>query len=384
MRRVFRIALRLISLVITISAILIILSVAFIYMLGDANARAPRTGYHLTTQTLESTVLGLYLRFRSADLAKPANSSDASSREFAVAEGESLNSVAVRLQEAGIIIDSVLFLRYVQYAGTDVDIQAGSFVLRADMTIDEVMRELQHGMKTSVSVTIREGLRAEEIASILEQAGVVSAQEFLDVVQQGTVDASFIGDRPEGAPSTLEGFLFPDTYNLPKNATASEVVLIMLNNWQLHVPADLRARAGRQGLSLYETVILASIVEREAQVPAERPIIAGVYINRLNQSMPLQADPTIQYAKGYDPLTGKWWNPLLGEDTQTAQSPFNTYLHPGLPPAPICNPGLEAIQAAINPQGSDYLYFYAKGDGSHAFATTYEEHLANIERYGSP
>src|SRR5450756_1148755 len=158
----------------------------------------------------------------------------------------------------------------------------------------------------------------------------------------------------------------------------------MLKNWETHVPADLRARAGRQGLSLYRTVILASIVEREAQAPDERPIIAGVYINRLNQSMPLQSDPTVQYAKGYDPQTGKWWNPLLQADTQTVQSPFNTYLHTGLPPAPICNPGLASIQAAIDPQASDYLYFYAKGDGSHAFATTYEEHLANIERYSSP
>lgn len=384
MKRAFRIGLRLISLVITFSAVIIVLSVAFLYMLEDANARAPRTGYHLTTQALERTVLGLYLRFRSADLANPVNPDDASSRVFAVAEGESLNSVADRLLEAGIIIDADLFRRYVQYAGTDVDIQAGSFVLRADMTIDEVMRELQHGMKTSVSVTIREGLRAEEIALLLEQAGVVSAQEFLDVVQQGTVDAPFIGDRPEGAPSSLEGFLFPDTYSLPKSATASEVVLLMLKNWETHVPADLRARAGRQGLSLYRTVILASIVEREAQAPDERPIIAGVYINRLNQSMPLQSDPTVQYAKGYDPQTGKWWNPLLQADTQTVQSPFNTYLHTGLPPAPICNSGLASIQAAIDPQASDYLYFYAKGDGSHAFATTYEEHLANIERYGSP
>ncbi|MHB1357881.1 MAG: endolytic transglycosylase MltG [Anaerolineae bacterium] len=384
MRRIFRIALRLLSLVAALSAVLIVLSVAFVYMLADANARAPSTGYNLTTQTLERTALGLYLRLRAADLASPVNPDDSTSHDFTVAEGESINSVADRLLQVGIIIDSDLFRRYVQYAGTDVDIQAGSFVLRANMTIDEVMRELQHGMKTSVTVTIREGLRAEEIAFILEQAGVVSAQEFLDVVQQGTVEAPFIGDRPEGAPSSLEGFLFPDTYNLSKNANARDVVMVMLNNWQTRVPADLRARAGRQGLSLYRTVILASIVEREARVPDERPVIAGVYINRLNQSMPLQADPTVQYAKGYDSLTREWWPQLLQKDLQATQSPFNTYLHPGLPPTPICNPGLASIQAALNPQGSDYLYFYAKGDGSHAFATTFEEHLANIERFYSP
>jgi UPF0755 protein len=383
-RRVFRVALRLISLVVTISAVLIVLSVAFVYLMRDATDRAPQTGYRLTTQVLERTVLGLYLRFRTSDLASPNNADDASPHEFSVAEGESINSVADRLQEEGIIGDSELFRRYVQYAGTDVDIQAGSFVLRADMTIDQVMRELQHGMKTSVTVTIREGLRAEEIALLLEQSGVVSAQEFLDVVQQGLVEAPFVGTRPDGAPSSLEGFLFPDTYDFPKSANAHDIVSIMLGNWESHVPEDLRARAGRQGLSLYRTVILASIIEREAQVPEERPIIAGVYINRLNQSMPLQADPTVQYAKGYDSLTGEWWPTLLREDLQAVLSPFNTYLHPGLPPAPICNPGLDSIQAALNPQGSDYLYFYAKGDGSHAFASTFEEHLANIERYGSP
>ena len=129
---------------------------------------------------------------------------------------------------------------------------------------------------------------------------------------------------------------------------------------------------------------MASIVEREAQVPEERPTIAGVYINRLNQTMQLQADPTVQYGKGVNPATGAWWDPLNAEDLQTVQSPYNTYLHYGLPPAPICNPGLAAIEAAIDPQSSDYLYFVAKGDGSHAFAVTFEEHLANVERFSTP
>ncbi|MCE5258917.1 MAG: endolytic transglycosylase MltG [Chloroflexi bacterium] len=384
MKRTTRIALRIFTLVVAISAVVIVVSVAFVYMLGDARSRAPQTGYVLTADTLERTALGLYLRFRTTDLNAPANPDDSTMVEFAVSEGESLYSIANRLQKAGIVSDSGLFRRYAQYAGTDVDIQAGAFSLSPAMTIEQVMQELQHGRKASVTVVIREGLRTEEIGAILEEAGVVSAQDFITVVQQGQAEADFIGSRPEGSPVTLEGFLYPDTYNFSKNATAEEIVQIMLQNWQDHIPESVRELAGRQGLTLYRTMILASIVEREAQIQEERPIIAGVYINRLNQSIMLQSDPTVQYAKGYDQATASWWAPLTLEDLDSVQSVYNTYIHYGLPPAPICNPGLSSIEAAINPQASDFLYFYAKGDGSHAFAVTYEEHLANMEQYGTP
>ncbi|MHB9033515.1 MAG: endolytic transglycosylase MltG [Anaerolineae bacterium] len=382
--RTLRIGLRIITLVVAISAVTIVLSVAFIYMLGDAQSRAPKSGYVLTTDAIERTVLGLYLKVLSSDVNTPANPKQTALQEFTVSEGESLFSIGNRLQQDGFIKDADLFRRYVQYVGLDVDIQAGAFSLSPSMTIDQIMKELQHGRKASVTVVIREGLRVEEIGALLEEAGVVSAQDFIRVVQQGSVAADFIGNRPEGAPATLEGFLFPDTYEFSKNATAEEIVQIMLQNWQTQVPENMREMAGRQGLTLYRTIILASIIEREAQIPEERPLIAGVYLNRLNQSMQLQADPTVQYAKGYDAGTGSWWAPLTADDLQTVQSVYNTYNHYGLPPATICNPGLSSIEAAINPQSSDFYYFVAKGDGSHAFAATYEEHLANVDLYSNP
>lgn len=134
-------------------------------------------------------------------------------------------------------------------------------------------------------------------------------------------------------------------------------------------------------MSIYEVVTLASIVEREAVVDEERPIIASVYLNRLNRGMYLQSDPTVQYAKGYSAESGRWWNPMIQEEAQSVDSPYNTFLYPGLPPGPICSPGLASIQAVLYPADTPYLFFFSKGDGTHAFSKTYEEHLENMRRY---
>jgi UPF0755 protein len=149
----------------------------------------------------------------------------------------------------------------------------------------------------------------------------------------------------------------------------------------------MRSDAQARGLSLHEVLTLASIVEREARLDAERPIVASVYLNRLAKKLPeadgyLRADPTFQYARGYDPKTGRWWAPFGVDDVKSLDSPYNTFLRPGLPPGPICSPSLASIKAAIYPAETQFLYFYAKGDGSHAFAKTYEEHLKNQSLYG--
>ena len=195
----------------------------------------------------------------------------------------------------------------------------------------------------------------------------------------------FLADRPAGSPTDLEGFLFPDTYQFPKDSEATRVVSIMLQNWDRRVSADLREKAAARGLTLYEVVTLASIVEREAVVDGERPTIAGVYLNRLAREMRLEADPTVQYALGRDATTGRWWTPLTIDQVQNTDSPYNTYRVGGLPPGPICNPGLASIRAVANPEQTDYLYFVANkraGDGSHIFALTFDEHLANVRQYG--
>jgi len=151
---------------------------------------------------------------------------------------------------------------------------------------------------------------------------------------------------------------------------------------QARLPIGWEGMASAQGLTLYDVLTLASIVEREAVVPEERPLIATVYLNRVQQGMYLNADPTVQYAMGYQPETGQWWKtPVTLEEYENVNSPFNTYLYPGLPPGPIASPGASSIMAVLQPAQTSYLYFLGRGDGSHIFAETYEEHQRNLEIY---
>ncbi|MFW6098219.1 MAG: endolytic transglycosylase MltG, partial [Chloroflexota bacterium] len=212
---------------------------------------------------------------------------------------------------------------------------------------------------------------------------------FLDIAQRrAPFDLSpypFLVDMlPENA--SLEGFLFPDTYRLPLDADAATLVDMMLRNFGERVTPDLRQTLTANGLNLYEAVTLASIVEREAPLDDERPRVAAVFYNRLAQDMPLQADPTVQYAVGFDDASNTWWKSPLTQADLDLPSPYNTYLNRGLPPGPIANPGLSALEAVAFPLQSNELFFVADcggqvgQEGAHLFSETYEEHLANVER----
>jgi UPF0755 protein len=201
----------------------------------------------------------------------------------------------------------------------------------------------------------------------------VGATDYQEGVLQG---------RPAGA--SLEGYLFPDTYYFDPHVTSHDIIDRLLRTFDQRFSADLRDAAQKQNLTVHQAVTLASIVEREAQVPDERPLIAAVYLNRLRLGMPLQADPTVQYALAADPQSVAkygWWKRDLTLDDLHFKSPFNTYQNPGLPPGPIANPGLASIRAVANPANVKYLYFVAKGDGSHAFAETLDEHNRNVQKY---
>ncbi len=382
MTKLTRGCLRLATLVFAIAMAAVLFVGSFLFVWRDAMDRAPDVGYRITPAALEKQAMGLYLYLRRAQIETPPDADDVEDVTFVIEPGESVGSITARLMEKDLITDGDLFRRVLQYHGADSAIEAGRFTLRRSMRMEEVMDELQHGRLLASMVTIPEGWRAEEVAALLEQSGVTSAAEFLSAVRQGSSDYSFLQDRPEGAGVNLEGFLFPDTYMLPEDTPAVEVLDTLLTNWDTRVGAELREAASAQGLTLYEVVTLASIVEREARVAEERPLIAGVYLNRLAIGMPLQADPTVQYALGYNENTGRWWNPLTLEDIDTTDSPYNSYKNGGLPPGPICNPGLASISSVVEPEESEYLYFLARGDGSHAFATTFEEHLQNQQLYG--
>ncbi|MHB1415201.1 MAG: endolytic transglycosylase MltG [Chloroflexota bacterium] len=300
---------------------------------------------------------------------------------FDVQKGESAGQIADRLEKEGIIRNADLFRLLARSRGLDQHLEAGEHTLRKDMRLSEVLDALQTAKDPQRRLTVLEGWRAEQIADELEFRGIAKKSDFLALVAKDSWQYGFLSDRPSG--TDLEGYLFPDTYALTKDTTAEELVTRMLDDFGKRVEPAWEGRSTDLTLNLHETLTLASIIEREAQDPAERPLMAGVFLNRLRLGMPLQADPTVQYAlaaTGAEPADGYWKKALSVLDLQV-DSPYNTYKYPGLPPGPICNPGLPAIEAVLHPADTDYLYFVAKGDGTHAFASTLEAHNENVQRY---
>jgi len=251
------------------------------------------------------------------------------------------------------------------------------------MTIPEISQTLQDARRPEQTVILREGLRLEQVASEVAEQTTINEEAFLELVTRGWRERPYASRFASIVPdtATLEGFLFPDTYRLPEVATADDLLERMLSTFEERVTPGIETAATNRGLSLYEAVTLASIVEREAVVEEERAVIAGVYHNRLQAGWTMDACPTVQYALG---SPDKWWPPFTLETT-AVQSPYNTYQIQGLPPGPICSPGLASIRAAAQPADTDYFFFLVdctKDDGSHLFAVTEEEHYANYARCG--
>jgi len=333
----------------------------------------------LSPSSIERMAIGLYLRYRQDDIDHPASDND-TPVPFTIERGETAVTVAAHLTEEGILTDPELFRLYIRYHGVDARLEAGDFELRRNMTMEEIAEALQQARMEEVTVTILPGWRAEETAEMLERENIMSGDAFLALVRQGTFAYAVLADRPEG--SSLEGYLFPETYRLPAQATALDLVERTLKTFDQRFTSEMHQEIRQRGMTIYKAVTLASITQREGVVAEELPIIAAVYLNRMEQGMYLQADPTFQYARGYDAASGRWWAPFDVEDVKLVQSPYNTFLNPGLPPGPICSPSQAALEAVVFPADTSYLFFYAKGDGTHAFAATYEEHLANQARYG--
>jgi UPF0755 protein len=295
-------------------------------------------------------------------------------KSFSVSMGESPFTIADRLQSAGIISDSAIFLDYLIYTGADLTIQAGDYVLSPAQSMIDIARTLQQFSPSDATLVILPGWRMEEIAASLPTSGLaIDPQAFLSAAQ---TPPHVLGI--DSAPS-MEGFFLPDTYVLPRDTSVDQLLDIIARNFSNHITDDLRSRFAAQGLDVYQAVTLASIVERESIHDEEQPLIAAVFINRLNNGWTLGSDPTVQYALGYDPVTGSWWkNPLTLADLKF-DSPYNTYVYSGLPPAPISNPSLSALNAVANAEASPYFYFRAACDGSgyHTYAVTLEEQIAN-------
>ncbi|RME77336.1 MAG: endolytic transglycosylase MltG [Chloroflexi bacterium] len=329
-------------------------------------------------QNIEDFLLGFYLQTRADAITRPV-SDDPTPVPFTVEVGETAVSIAARLEELGLISDAGLFRLFLRYNGLDASLEAGDYELRRNMNMREIAEALQKANFEEVTVTIPEGWRAEEIAELLTRENIMDGTEFLAFVRQGQgINHPLLADRPPGA--SYEGYLFPDTYRLPVNASPEDLVTRMVENMAAKLPANTMELAAAQGYSFFEILTIASIVEREAVLPEERPLIASVYLNRLAQGMPLQADPTVQYAMGYQTDTGQWWKtPVTLEEYSQVDSPYNTYLNYGLPPGPISNPGADSIIATLQPAQTNYLFFMGcGGEGAHLFAEDFETHEQNV------
>lgn len=331
---------------------------------GSLGASAADLGF------VEGLSLRLYLLGNLSKLDSRGGSSD-QEYQLRVEPGMTAAEVIQSLHLAGLIEDQMLLRSYMRYRGLDTSIEAGAYTLQPGMSARELAESLQSAAAAQLRLTVIEGWRREQIAVALAQFELeFSADEFM----QGS--AVPVDQVPES--ESLEGFLFPDTYFLDPDATASDLMQEMTANFFARVDEEIRAGFAQRGVTIYEAVTLASIVEREARQPEERPLIASVFHNRLALGMLLEADPTVQYALGVQ-SDGNWWKSPLSLTDLDYDSQFNTYLYAGLPPGPIANPGIEALRAVAFPADSAFLFFRAKCDGSglHSFAITLEQHMRN-------
>ena len=318
--------------------------------------------------------LGSELVWNAGDLTQPRDPAGVE-HLFVIQPDESVVSISDRLEQTGLIPSARSFRTYLVWTGMDAYILTGTFRLSPSLSAESIAGMLQSTTLIELTFTVLPGWRMEEIAALLPTSGLdITPQAFLAAAESPALSLDLI---PPGA--SAEGFLYPDTYTVPRTTTADQLVSILLQGFVTHLPADYPAAYASHGLTVYQAVTLASIIQREAVVEDEMPAIVSVFYNRLAISMKLQTDPTIQYALGYNAAQATWWtNPLGGNDMQF-DSLYNTYLYPGLPPGPISNPSLAALGAVAYPAQTNYYFFQAKCDGSglHNFAETFEQHLQN-------
>jgi UPF0755 protein len=268
--------------------------------------------------------------------------------------------------------DDLTFRAAVWLSGDATKLKAGEYHFDEPMSAGQVVDKIARGDVYVVSITIPEGLTIPEMAKVFESHGLGTAQSFLEAAKDPAPIRALDPDARD-----LEGYLFPETYSMPRHAGAKELAKLMVDRFTRVLTPELRQAAEARGLSIRQAVTLASIVEKETARPEERPTVAAVYSNRLRIGMPLQCDPTVIYALE---LSGRY-NGNLRKDDLLLDSPYNTYRYPGLPPGPIAAPGKGSLEAAIKPATADYLYFVSRNDGSHEFAKTLAEHNRNVQKY---
>lgn len=313
---------------------------------------------------------------------------EASSEEVHVTVTKGMNSsqIASLLEKNGLIRDGFIFKLYLKYRNEGQRFQAGEYAIKKGIPLDGIIRMLNDGdtvKEETVRFTIPEGYTAEQIADKLAELKIADKSEFLRLLSDPKqFSAKYIHDITDASSVKylLEGYLFPETYEMKKGSSEKEIIERMLQEFDKRIdslPSGWQQQLDKLGISFHQMLTVASLVEREVVLPEERPIVAGVIYNRLHAKPPmmLQIDATVQYALGHQK------EKLIEEDLQQTKSPYNTYLHGGLPPGPIASPSVSSIKAALYPEQSKYLFYVTKKDGSnaHLFAETFGQHLKNIE-----
>jgi UPF0755 protein len=332
---------------------------------------------------MQTVVLRIQIISREDDLNMPQGEDDTVVR-FSILPGSTARSIGEQLNLQGLLDDPALFTNYVRVEGLDDDLAAGTFFLRQNMSIVEIADTLTRDGFTEITLTIFPGQRIEEIAETIDSLQpyfLFDGAAFLRVVGPGAAIPQTFAERYDIPPDrSLEGFLPPETYRLSPEITPEGLRDVLLNQFNTQITDTMLQRVDAlPGYTFYGIVTLASIIERETIYADEQPMVSSVYRNRLDITTDdlerLDADPTVQYghpASG----PGNWWPRITANDYYTVNSPYNTYLNNGLPPGPIANPALSAIQAAIDPEASEFLFFRAdcRGDNRHDFFTNYNDH----------
>ena len=292
--------------------------------------------------------------------------------KFKVKEGMDAAEIARRLEKEGLIDSGFKFRMLAKWGGYEDKLKVGSYNLNTTMTYDEIFQQLLAGEPEVIQFTIPEGFGVRDIAKRLEETGLADREEFLKKAEK-FVPYDYVEKR-SNVFYYCEGFLFPDTYEVDNDVEVDDILKLMAENFDYRLNKKMRERAKEEGLSIYDLITLASIVEKEVRYPEDRPIVAQVFFKRLKLDMPLQTDASLQYLMD----TPK-------EDVSIADtkidSPYNTYQHKGLTPGPIANPGIESINAVLYPADTNYLYFVADRSGHNHYSDNYEEHLKLVNQY---
>ena len=349
-----------------------LLSTRYLIQTTTTEFGEPKSGIGLRTKIQYAVLLNLSRN----NLLLPVNQySD--NHKFEIASGENVDSILGRLEQDGIIPDDRALRTFLQYSGLDTTIQAGEYEIPAGLSPIDVARVLQDSAFKNITFTVLAGWRMEEVAQALSLSGFsFTGEDFLAVTNN---PPSMISALFPDTYASYEGFLFPGTYTFKREESVDTVANAMHLRFVENLPSDFSSKCQKLGLTFYQCVTLASIVEKESMIEAEQSLIASVFYNRLSIGMKLESDPTVQYAIGTANQGSVWWKNPLSLTDLTINSVYNTYQYLGIPPTPIANPGRSALLAVSNPQVSEYYYFRAKCDegGAHNFSINFEEHLLN-------